>query len=359
MKKVLCLICSVALAAVFVTACGGENGDTQTAEGSGEQTVVRFLNWGDYIDTDTIAQFEEENPDIKIEMTTVPSNEEMYVVASTEGTDIDLICPSEYMTQKMIKEDLLAPIDTSKMENYKYVQDYAENYSYEGSLEYAVPYSWGTFGIVYNKTMVDEPIDSYGVLFDEKYAGKILMYDSMRDTIGIALKYLGYSMNSTDQAEIDEATDLLIAQKKDGIVLAYGTDDIRMSMANGSAAIALLYAGDAVYTHMDNEDIEYVIPKEGANIFVDNFCILKNTDCYDATLKFIDFLCQPEIAYKNAAYTGYSTPCAEATEMFGEEFTSLNSFNPSDDELKNVEYYKDLGEDLKIYENAWIKIKSN
>ena len=352
MKKTLCIVLCAIMMVCVLTACGG--GETS----GGDKTVVHFLNWGDYIDMDVIAQFEKENPDIEIKLTTVPSNEEMYIVATTAGSDVDLIIPSEYMAQRLIAEDQLAPIDTSKMENYQYVESYTNTYPFEGSKEYTVPYAWGTFGILYNTTMVSEPVDSWGVLWDEQYAGKIYMYDSIRDTIGLALKYLGYSMNSTDQTQIDEATEMLIAQK--ALTLAYGTDELRMSMVNESGAIAPMYAGDAVYAMEDNENLAYVIPKEGSNIFVDSFCIMKNTDCYDATLRFVDFLCRPEIAAKNAEYTGYSSPVTGAEEYFEDQsLLENNAYNPSEEELKNVEYYTCLGDDIKMYDEAWIKIKTS
>jgi len=354
MRKILL----IALTLIFVFSlfsCSAQTEDVQTV--SSGKKVINFLNWGDYIDTDTIAMFEDENPDIEVRLTTVPSNEEMYIVSTTPGSQIDVIIPSEYMTQKMIAEDKLAKIDTSRMENYKYVEDYATTYSYEGSLEYSIPYMWGTLGILYNTSMVDEEVDSWSILWDEKYKGEIFMYDSIRDTIGVALKYLGYSMNSTDEKELDEAAELLIKQKP--LVLAYGTDELRMSMVNGSGAMAVVYAGDAVYSMYDNEDLDYVIPKEGSNIFVDNFCIMKSTDVYDEALRFIDFMCRPDISAMNSEYNGYSCPVTGYEEYI--EDTSLlemNAYNPDKDSLTNLEYFKDISDHMHLYEDVWIKIKS-
>lgn len=328
---------------------------TSCAGGSGK-TIVQFLNWGDYIDMDVIEQFQNENPDIQINMTTVPSNEEMYIVATTQGSDVDVVVPSDYMVERLAAEGCLAAVDASRMENYKYVEDFKSKYTFNGSDEYAVPYSWGTFGILYNSKMVSAPVDSWGNLWDENYKGKILMYDSIRDTMGVALKYLGYSMNSRDESQLNEAAELLILQKP--LVLAYGTDDIRMSMINNSAALATVYAGDAIYCMADNPDLKYVLPKEGANIFVDNLCIMKDSDVYDAALKFVDFLCRPEIAAKNSAYTGYSTPEKDALSYMDDSLTENNAYNPSDEELANVEFYQYLGEDLHLYEDAWMKVKS-
>jgi spermidine/putrescine transport system substrate-binding protein len=347
MKKLLLLTLCALLAVAPAAGCGRAG-----------QTTVNFLNWGDYIDPDVIPLFEKEHPDIKINLTTVESNEAMYVATSTEGSQIDVIIPSEYMIQRMMLEDMLAALDISKMENVRYVQDFAAaTCDYDPVCNYSAPYAWGTFGILYNETMVDGPVNSWDILFDEAYAGKVLMYDSMRDSLGVALIRQGSSINSKDKAEIDAAADMLIAQKP--MVLGYGTEDLRMSMASGSAALAVTYAGDAVYSMADSPDLRYVIPQEGANIFVDSLCILKNTAHYDAALQFVDFMLRPDIAAKNAAYTGYSTPEDAALEYLDEEIMANTAFNPPAGDLVNCEYYEHLEpEVLKLYEEAWVRVKT-
>jgi len=347
LKKIIGILLIVAVLLCAVSCAGGGSA----------KTVVQFLNWGDYIDMDVIAQFESENPDIQINMTTVPSNEEMYIVATTQGSDVDVVVPSDYMVERLAVEGKLAPLKKENMENYKYVKDFAEKYPFNGSAEYAVPYAWGTFGILYYTKMVEDPVDSWDILWNEKYKGKIFMYDSIRDTLGVALTRLGYSINSRSAQELDEAADLLIEQKP--LVLAYGTDDIRMSMINNSAALATVYAGDAVYCMTDNPDLKYVLPAEGSNIFVDNLCIMKDSDVYDAALKFIDFLCGPEVAAKNSEYTGYSTPVADALQYMDPSLTENNAYNPSEEEMKNLKFYEYLGDDLSLYDNAWMKVKTN
>ncbi len=348
MKRIFAvLLC--ALLAVSMAGCANQ-------QGSDGRKVVNFLNWGDYIDPEVIPMFEEENPDIKINMTTVPSNEEMYVIATTEGTQIDIVVPSEYMLQKLQVEDYLAPIDTTRMENYQHVADFASTCDFDPNSEISVPYTWGTFGILYNIALTGEEIDSLDALFDPKYKKQILMYDSIRDSVGVALIKLGYSVNTTNQAELDEAAQLLVDQKP--LVLAYGTDDLRMSMVNGSAAISVMYAGDAAYSMPDNEDLRYVIPKEGANIFVDTLAILKTTDVYDEALRFIDFLMRPDIAALNAEYTGYSTPNGAALELIDEEMLANNAFNPDAEALENCQFYEYLPKaELRLYEDAWMKVK--
>ncbi len=355
MKKITLVLAITMIAMAFLGGCASSGG--ANASGSGGKTVVNFLNWGDYIDPDVIPSFEAENPDIKINMTTVDSNEAMYVTTSTEGSQIDVVLPSEYMIQRMMQEDMLAEMDTASMENYQYVEDFTQrtcDYDPEG--KYSLPYSWGTFGLIYNETMAQD-VDSWDALFDPQYSGKILMYDSMRDSLGVGLIKLGYSLNSESQAEIDAAADLLIEQKP--LVLAYGTDDLRMSMVNGSAALAVMYAGDAAYSMQDNPDLRYVIPKEGANIFVDAMCILKTTDVYDEALRFVDYMLKPEIAAKNAEYTGYSTPEEAALEYISAEMKDNYAFNPPAEDLVICEYYKHLDQDvLKLYEEAWLRVKA-
>lgn len=319
-------------------------------------TTVNFLNWGDYIDPDVIPMFEKEFPDIKINMTTVDSNEAMYVAAATKGSKIDVLLPSEYMIQRMMKEDMLAELNHSDMSNYKYVEQFAlQNCGYDPTCKYSVPYSWGTFGIVYDAKKTDEPITDWDALFNGKYVGDMFMYDSMRDTIGIALLKLGYSINSKDIDEIEEAADLLIKQKPD--VMAYGTDELRMSMINSSASVAVMFAGDAVYALEDNPDLVYVVPY-GANIFVDSLCILKTASEYDAALKFVNFMLRPDIAALNAEYTGYSTPEEAAHPYIEEDLLENYAFNPPAELIENCEYYEYLEPDiLSMYEDAWVRIK--
>ena len=323
------------------------------------QTVVNLLNWGDYIDPESLRIFEAENPDIALNMTTTDSNEAMYVTTATEGTQIDIIIPSEYMIQRMMREDMLAELDHALLPNYEYVAEFTERVcTYDPDGRYSVPYSWGTFGILYNEDLVDEPIDSWDALFDPRYAGQILMYDSIRDSLGVAFIKLGYDLNTTDPAKIQAAADLLISQKP--IVLAYGTDDLRISMSNGSAAMAAMYAGDAVYAMQDNDSLRFVVPREGANIFVDAMAVLKTTDVYDEALRFINFMMRPDIAAMNAAYTGYSTPEPAAEQYLDEDILTNNAFHPADDELVNTDYYVPLSrETMKQYEYAWLAVKAS
>lgn len=346
---------AVLLAALLVLvsgACapGAENG----------QKTLNVLNWGDYIDPDVVPLFEEENPDIRLAMSTTDSNEAMYVTTATEGSQIDVIIPSEYMIQRMMQEDMLAELDHGLIPNYRYVEEFTRRTcTYDPDGLYSMPYAWGTFGILYNTDMVDEEIRSWDAVFDPEYQGSILMYDSIRDSLGVALLELGYDINTTDQTEIDQATQLLVDQKP--LVLAYGTDDLKLSMINNSAAIAVMYAGDASLAMTDNESLAYVIPEEGANIFVDSFAILKTTDVYEEACRFINFMLRPDIAAKNALYTGYSTPEEAALPYIAEadpEMLENNAFLPSDEEIAACMYYRPLSrDDMKKYEYAWLTVK--
>lgn len=334
------------------------SGCSDGAKNAAGQTVVRLLNWGDYIDPEVLRIFEAENPDIAINMTTTDSNEAMYVTTSTEGTQIDVIIPSEYMIQRMMQEDMLAELDHALLPNYKYVADFTEEVcTYDPEGRYSVPYSWGTFGILYNEDLVSGDIDSWDALFDPQYAGNILMYDSIRDSIGVALIKLGYDINSRDPEQLREASELLVSQKP--LVLAYGTDDLRMSMSNGSAALAAMYAGDAVYAMQDNDALRYAVPKEGANIFIDSMAVLKTTDVYEEALRFVNFMMRPDIAAMNAAYTGYSTPEDAALPFIEDDLKDNTAFLPDRAELTACEYYVPLPREvLKLYEYAWLEVKA-
>ena len=228
--------------------------------------VVYVYNWGDYVDPDTITQFEEETG-IHVIMDEFDTNESMYPLVAAGAERYDVICPSDYMIQKMIHNGLLQPIDYSKLPNARqYVgqQFWQQSEFFDPGNRYSVPYCWGTVGIVYNKTMVDDPVDSWSILWNEKYKNEIIMQDSPRDSFMVALKLLGYSLNTTDPAQIAQARDLLIAQKP--LVQAYGIDDVKDKLVSGEAAMGVVFSGEALRMILANRNLEYVIPKEGTNL---------------------------------------------------------------------------------------------
>ena len=320
------------------------------------RVALNVYNWGDYIDESVIKDFEKKY-NIRVNYDTFSTNEDMYVKIKAGGADYDVLFPSDYMIERMIKEDMLHKLDFSNIPNYKYIEDQFKNLDYDPQNEYSVPYMWGTVGILYNKTMVDEPVTSWKILWDPKYSKQILMLDSQRDSIGVALKMLGYDMNTRDLNELEEAKQALIEQKP--LVLAYVGDDVKDKMIAGEAALAVVWSGDAVYMKRENPDLEYALPQEGSNLWVDAMVIPKTSKHKAEAELFINFLCDPEIAYKNADYIGYSSPHCEAKKMLDPELLNDPAAYPEMEELVNCDIFKDLGDFLRVYDRIWTEIKAH
>ena len=320
-----------------------------------DKPKLYVYNWGDYIDESVIDDFEKEyNVDVIYEA--FATNEEMYVKIKAGTAKYDVAIPSDYMISKMIKEDLLHMINLDNVPNYALIDDRFKNLAYDPNNEYSVPYMWGTVGILYNKKMVQEPVDSWKILWDEKYSKKILMLDSQRDSIGVTLKMLGYSLNSKDPKELNEAKEMLIKQKP--LLLAYVGDEVKDKMIGNEAALAVVWSGDAVYMKRENPDLEYVIPKEGSNIWFDSMVIPKTSQNKELAEKFINFMCSTDVAYRNADYIGYSTPHKEVIKMLPQELTSDPSYYPAEGDLQNSEVFEDLSDVLAIYDKIWTEVKS-
>ena len=319
-----------------------------------DREVVRVYNWGDYIAPGVIDQFEEEE-NIRVIYEMFEMNEDMYTKVKNSNNAYDVLIPSDYMIERMIDENLLAPIDFANITNYNAIDDAYKNLSFDPENKYSVPYTWGTVGILYNKTMVEEPIDSWGALWDAKYENNIIMMNSQRDAIGVALKYLGYSLNTLEQSALEAAKQKLIEQCP--LVLTWVVDEVKDKMIGGEAALALVYAGDAVYCKSYNEDLEYVIPKEGSNIFFDSMCIPANCQNKAAAEKFINFMCRPDIAAKNAEYIGYSSPSSAARELMGEAGQNPTAY--PDVSKYDLEIFSSLGDKTKIYDELWTEIKAS
>ena len=321
--------------------------------------TLKVYNWGEYIDEDVITQFEDETG-ISVIYDVFETNEEMYPVVEAGGVKYDVVCPSDYMIQRMRENDLLAEINFDNIPNIKNIgKDYLErSKEFDPENKYSVPYCWGTVGILYNKTMVDEPIDSWSVLWDEKYKDNILMQDSVRDAFGVALKYLGYSLNSTDLDELNEAKDLLTRQKP--LVQAYVIDQVRDKMIGNEAAIGVIYSGEAIYTQQENPNLEYVIPKEGSNLWIDSWVIPKNAEHKENAEKFINFLCRPDIALMNFEYITYSTPNTAARELIEDESIRNSKIAfPDLSTVQNLETFQYLGtKNDEVYNELWNKVKS-
>lgn len=346
MNNIKKLIPAVLLCTVALTSCNG-SGNTVSE--------LNVYNWGDYIDESILKTFTEETG-IKVNYETFTTNEDMYTKISKGSTNYDIAFPSDYMIEKMIANDLIQKINFENVPNYKNIDDKFKNLGYDSNNEYSVPYMWGTVGIVYNKTMVDDVVDSWNILWNSKYKDNIFMLDSQRDSIAIALKKLGYSLNTRDVGELEQARDALKEQKP--LVLAYVGDDVKNKMISGEGAISVMWSGDAIFCQAENPDLEYSIPKEGSNYWFDGVVILKNAPHKEEAEKFIDFLCREDIALKNTEYIGYSTPNKAAFDLLDDEKKLDATYWPSDEELSRCEIFHDLGDFIKEYDRVWTEFKS-
>ena len=325
---------------------------------SGTNQVIVY-NWGEYLDPEVITLFEKETG-INVVYEEFETNEIMYPKVQSGAIAYDVVCPSDYTIQRMIENDLLAELNFDNIPNIKNIgQEYfKQSRQFDSENKYSVPYCWGTVGILYNKTMVDEPIDSWSVLWDEKYKDNILMQDSVRDAFAVALKYKGHSLNSTDLDDLEEAKDLLIKQKP--LVQAYVIDQVRDKMIGNEAAIGVIYSGEAIYTQLENPNLEYVIPKEGSNVWIDSWVIPKNAKHKENAEAFINFLCRPDIAKMNFDYITYSTPNTAARELIEDPAIRNSKIAfPDASELERCETFQFLGDkNDAIYNKLWREIKS-
>lgn len=353
MKKLInCLLLSV-LAAAILTGCGNSS--------AGQNGEVYVYNWGEYIDPDTIALFEQETG-IKVVYDEFETNEFMYPKVEAGSSAYDVICPSDYMIQKMIDNDLLSELNFENMPNAKAnigEMYYEQAAAFDPGNRYCVPYCWGTVGILYNKTMVEEPVTSWSILWDEKYKDNILMQDSVRDAFMVALKLNGYSMNTLDEAQLQTARDALIAQKP--LVQAYVIDQVRDKMIGGEAALGVIYSGEAIFTQRENADLEYVVPEEGTNLWIDGWVVPKNAPNKDNAEKFIDFMCREDIALMNFEYITYSTPNVAAQALIEDEDIKNSEIAfPDLSQFQNLETFTYLGEEGDaLYNSLWKEVMSS
>ncbi len=349
MKKTLALLLStVMVLGLSLTACGG---------GSSAKKEVNVFNWGVYIDESVLDEFESQTG-IHVNYDTYDSNESMYGVLKNDGADYDVVIPSDYMIGQMIEEDMLEPLDFNNIPNFDDIDPTLKNPEYDPENLYSVPYMWGLLGIIYNTTMVDEVVDSWGIMFDEKYAGDILMYDNPRDAIGIALKYLGYSYNTTDEAQIKEATDLLIQQFP--LVQSYVMDDIFDKLQGNVAAIGSYYYGDYLTMAEVNSDLAFALPKEGTNRYVDAMCVLKGSENKENAEAFINFMCTTDVGKANAEELWYSTPLLSVREVLDPEVVDDPYAYPTDEIIAQCEIFRNLPQQTRdFYSNEWLRVKNN
>ena len=382
MKKILALTLTLAMVmALALSGCSVEKvdesgdgsftaADGSAPSGSGAQTtgdrVVNVCSWGEYLDMSLIEEFEAQTG-ITVNYKTTDSNETLYSLLENGGSDFDVVVPSDYMISQLIEEDWLQPLDYSKIPNFEKIADRFKNLSYDPENLYTVPYTWGTLGIIYNTTMVDEPITSWSVMFDDTAAGNVLLIDNSRDAFGIALYYLGYSVNTTDEAQIREAYELIADAWNRGVYQGKVMDEIFQIMEGGNAAIATYYAGDYLTMLENNEDLAYVIPDEGSNWFVDAMCILKDAKNVDEAHEWINFIASTDANLRNMDYIWYASPNEEALEMYPAWYEEQYG-EPLDPELYEImaapqeildrcEAYLVLPQEIRtLYNDLWIEL---
>ena len=358
MKKTLALALAMMMAAtLLLTGCGN---------GGSEERVVNVCSWGEYIDEDLIYQFEEETG-IKVNYQTAESNEALYSLLKTGAGDYDVIVPSDYMIGRLIAEDMLAELNYDNIPNYALIDDQYKGLSYDPDNKYTVPYTWGTLGIIYNTTMVDEPITSWDAMFDTKYAGQVLMIRNSRDALAAALLDLGYDINTTDEAQIQEAYTLLSNAKNAGVYQAFVMDEIFQKMEGGNAAIAMYYAGDYLTMLENNPDLAYVVPEEGSNWFVDAMCVLKDAQHKDEAEEWINFIAGTDANLANMDYIWYASPNTEALaaypdyyqETYGEvlDMGLYEIMAAPQEVLDRCTLYENLpAETLSLYNDLWTEL---
>ncbi len=330
------------------------------------QPVVNVCSWGEYIDEDLIAEFEEKTG-IRVNYQTAESNETMYSLLKSGGADYDVIVPSDYMISQLIEEGMLAELDYSQIPNFELIDQRFRNLPYDPENKYTVPYTWGTVGLIYNAALVDEEITSWSALYDDRYAGQVLLIGNSRDAFGIALKYLGYSMNTTDEDEIREAYELVADAYERGVFQGKVMDEVFQVMEGGNAAIASYYAGDYLSMLENNEDLRFVVPEEGSNWFVDAMCVLKTADNYDNAMKWINFIASTDANLRNMDYIWYASPNAEALERYPAWYEEQYE-EPLDPEIYEIiaapqdvldrcEMYLCLPKPTRfLYNELWIKL---
>ena len=331
-----------------------------------DKITLNIMNWGQNIadgsdgTVDIIAEFEKAYPNIDVNYSEYASNEELYSKLSTGGLVVDLIIPSDYMIARMIKEDMLLPLNFDNIPNYANVIETYKNQSYDPENKYSVPYTWGTVGIIYNSAYVDEAdVTGWELLWNEKYKGQILMFDNSRDAFGVAQYMLGIDVNTTDKSELQKCADALAKQRP--LVQQYVMDQVYAKMEEGNAWIAPYYAGDAMMMMENNEDLRFYLPdSQDFNLFIDAMCIPSCCENKDAAELFIDFMCRPEISGANMDYICYGSPINGATDYMEEYLAESEVIYPPAEVLQRGKSYGFLPEETTRYvENLFLQVRLN
>ncbi len=374
MKKLISVMLAGVLSLTLLSGCGSGGAGDEYADiaYSDDYDYTRFKdqgitinvsNWGEYLAIDEPGMLDvndefQKLTGIKVNYSNYATNEELYAKLASGGSDYDIIIPSDYMISRLIKEDMLEKLDFNNIPNFKtYIKDTFKDPEYDPTNEYSVPYMWGLVCLIYNKTMVSETPDSWSALWDDKYKKNILMFNNPRDAFGIAQASLGYSMNTENIEELKACFELLKAQQD--VVQAYVMDEIFDKMESGSAAIAPYYVGDAATMVESNPDLDYVLPKEGTNRFVDAICIPKGAKNKEAAEMYINFLCETKIALANCEYVGYATPHSEAFELLDEEIKNDDRRYPEDAYLdQKTETFRCLSDEAnEEMQNLWNQLR--
>ena len=334
--------------------------------GSGDHVTINVYNWGQYIadgsddSLDIIEEFEKRYPNIKVNYQTYDSNETMYSKRVNGGITVDVIIPSDYMIARMRQEGMLLELDFDNIPNYQYIDETFRNTSYDPENKYSVPYTWGTVGIIYNSKYVDEDdVTGWELLWNEEYSGKILMFDNSRDAFGITQYMLGFDVNTTDEAELQQCADKLAEQKP--VLQQYVMDQIFSTMQNEEAWIAPYYAGDYLVMAEENPDLKFFLPEhQGFNLFIDAMCIPACAQEKEAAETFINFLCDPEISAANMEWVCYSTPISEARQYLDPEVANSEVSYPAAEKLIKASSYAFLNpETTRLVEGLFMKVRNS
>ncbi|MBR6572421.1 MAG: spermidine/putrescine ABC transporter substrate-binding protein [Clostridia bacterium] len=368
MKKIVALfltVCLVLSLSTMLSGCGYEykelnlkgNYDVPHLKG----TTLNFYNWGEYMSDgsegsmNVVKEFEKLTG-IKVNNSYFDSNETMYAQIKGEGVAYDLIIPSDYMIERLKNEDLLQPLDYSKITNYDLIDSKYKDLFFDPENKFSVPYNVGMVGLIYNSTMVDERPDSWNIMWDKKYEGNILTFNNPRDAFSLAQIVLGQDLNTKTKEDWDATANKLIEQKP--LIQSYVMDEVFNKMEMGEAAIAPYYAGDFLTMKENNPDLEFVYPKEGVNIFVDSMCIPKNAQNVEAANLFINFLLEPDVALSNAEYICYASP---NTSVINNENYSLKDekiLYPDEEDMPITQYFHDMDSQTRAYyDELWQKVK--
>jgi spermidine/putrescine-binding protein len=318
-----------------------------------ENTIVLFT-WNDYIDPQILKDFTAETG-IRVHMENYSTNEDMLAKLELNPGYFDLVTPGDFMIDYLIQNNQLAELDFNNIPNARHLMPTLRNPVYDPQGKYALPYAWGTVGIIYDTTKVDAPVDSFGVLWDEKYSGSIIMPDSIRETIGTALIYLGHPVDTTNPAHLREAGELL--KRQEPLVMGYIGDATKTLMSAGEATLAVTWGGDAVVALRENPNMTYVVPNEGAILFVESFIIPKDSKKKELAEAFIDYMYRPEVGYQSWEYIGYSTPNQGTFELLPLEEQRDTRWYPA---LPNplLQQLRDMdNQTLELYNQIWLSLK--